>query len=203
MAPVPAKHRKRLTSEARREQLIDVAAELLLERGFESVTMEAVRERAGISRGLGYNHFENAEELVFALYEREMTELERRLDQVGPGTGSFEDRVRAATRTYFGFVAERGGLLATLQIKLPQRWFKPSVRERLSRLYRHWSDAIERELGVPAEPARALARASLAASEMFAAAWRSKLLSRAEAERMSIEYVLGGLWRASSARGRG
>src|SRR5580765_7935568 len=156
--------KRRLTADARREQLLDVAAALLLEHGFESVTMEAVKERAGISRGLVYTHFDSAEELVFALYEREMTELERRLDTLAAG-GSFADRVRTATRTYFEFVADRGGLLATLQMKLPQRWFKPEVRERLARLLHHWSGELEREYAMPAEHARIVARASLAATE--------------------------------------
>src|ERR1051325_7576040 len=118
--------RKRMRSEDRREQLRDVAAALLLEHGFDAVTMEAVKERAGVSRGLAYNHWNNAEELVFALYEREMTELESRLDAMTAG-GSFEQRVHAATKIYFDFIVDRGGLLATLQINLPQRWFKPNV----------------------------------------------------------------------------
>ena len=134
MAQTLAKTRKRLTHEERHEHLLDVAAKLMLEHGFEALTMEAVKERAGVSRGLAYTHFVSAEELVFALYEREMTELERRLDAMAAASGSFDDRVRIATQTYFAFVADRGGLLATLQIKLPERWFKPSVRERLARL---------------------------------------------------------------------
>ncbi len=192
--------KKRLTHDQRRAHLLDVATELLLEHGFEAVTMEAIKERAGISRGLAYTHFDNAEELVFALYEREMTELERRLDAMGALPATFDERVRLATTTYFAFVADRGGLLATLQLKLSERWFQPSVRARLARLLRHWSDEVERELGVPAELARPLARASLAATEMMAAALRSKQVTRADAERMSVEFVLGGLWRAASRR---
>ena len=179
MAQRLAKARKRLTHDERREHLLDVTAELMLADGFEAVTMEAVKDRAGVSRGLAYTHFENAEELVFALYEREMTELERRLDALATSISAgktFDERVRLATRTYFGFVVDRGGLLATLQLKLPQRWFKPSVLERLGRLLRHWSDEVEREFGVSPAFARALARSALAASEMLAAALRGKHL---------------------------
>src|SRR5439155_10623058 len=128
-----------------------------------------------------------------ALYEREMTVLEERLDELGEAIGSFEVRVRAATKVYFNFVVDRHGLLATLQMKLPERWFKPSVRERLVRLLRYWSDAVERELGVPTEEARSLARASLAATEGIAASLRSGYINRDHAAQMSAEYVLGGL----------
>jgi AcrR family transcriptional regulator len=198
MAQALAKARKRLTHDQRHEHLLDVAAKLMLEHGFEAVTMEAVKEHAGVSRGLTYTHFVNAEELVFALYEREMTELERRLDAMDATSRTFDERVRLATRTYFDFVADRGGLLATLQLKLPERWFKPTVRERLSRLLRHWSDEVEREFAISPALARTLARSSLAATEMLAAALRSKHLTRADAERLSTEFVLGGLRRAAS-----
>jgi len=201
MAQALAKQPKRLPAEQRREQLLDVAAALMLEHGFEAVTMEAIKERAGISRGLAYQYFLNAEELVFALYEREMTELEKRLDAMHVASSSFEERVRAATQIYFDFVVDRGGLLATLQMKLPQRWFKPSVRERLARLLRYWSDEVQRAYeDVPLKHAQALARAALAASEMFATALRGKLITRGDAEYLATHFVLGGLKRAAGPR---
>src|SRR5580704_16717484 len=106
MAQALAKARKRLTHDERHEHLLDVAAKLMLEHGFEAVTMEALKDRAGVSRGLTYTHFEDAGELVFALYEREMTELERRLDSMATA-GSFDERVKLATRTYFDFAGDR------------------------------------------------------------------------------------------------
>jgi len=197
MAQALVKQRRRLSAEQRREHLLEVAAQLMLEHGFEAVTMEAIKERAGISRGLAYIYFKDVEELVFALYEREMTELERRLDAMHVTSSSFDERVRAATEIYFDFVVDRGGLLATLQMKLPQRWFKASVRERLARLLAHWSDEVERAFDVPTKHAQALARAALAATEMIAAGLRGKLLTRGDAEHLATHFVLGGLKRAA------
>src|SRR5215470_16516396 len=193
MAQVLVKQRRRLSAEQRREHLLEVAAQLMLEHGFEAVTMEAIKERAGISRGLAYIYFKDVEELVFALYEREMTELERRLAAMHVTSSSFDERVRAATEIYFDFVVDRGGLLATLQMKLPQRWFKASVRERLARLLAHWSDEVERAFDVPHKHAQALARAALAATEMIAAGLRGKVLTRGDAEHLATHFVLGGL----------
>jgi AcrR family transcriptional regulator len=198
MAQTLAKAGKRLSAEQRREHLLDVAAAILVEQGFEAITMEAVRERAGVSRGLTYTHFLNAEELIYALYERERAELDRRLDAACSGVATLDGRIRAAARAYFEFVSDRGGLFATLQIKLLDRRSKASVKARLSRLFRYWSDEIERELSVSHETAGSLARASLAAAEMFIAAWRAKHITRIDAERMTVEFVLGGL-RAAAA----
>jgi AcrR family transcriptional regulator len=182
-----------LTGEQRREHLLDVAAEILAEHGFDAVTMEAVKDRAGVSRGLTYTHFVNAEELIYALYERERIELDRRLDEACANVETFDDRIRAAAHAYFGFVGDRGSLFATLQIKLIDRWSKPSVKARLSRLFKYWTDEIEGELGVPLGVAGSLARASLAAAEMLISAWRGNHITRDEAERMCVDFILGGL----------
>jgi AcrR family transcriptional regulator len=203
MTQILAKTGRRLPAEKRREHLLDVAAALLLEEGFEAVTMEAVKDRAGVSRGLAYVHFANAEELAFALYEREVNELDRRITGVRGMTGSFEDRVRAAMTIYLDFAAERGGLMALLQVKLTGRWSQPSAQEALGRRFGFWSEEIERELGLPANVAGALARAAVAAVEAFAAAWRMKKLGRKEAEAMAIAFALGGLRDAVAARARG
>ncbi len=200
MSQILAKTGRRLPAEKRREHLLDVAAEILLEKGFDALNMESVKERAGVSRGLAYVHFANAEELAFALYEREVNELDRRITEVKDVSGGFEERVRAAMKIYLDFAAERGGLMATLQNNLTGRWSQPSAQEALARRFRFWSDEIERELGLPASVAGALARASVAAVEAFVAAWRLKKLKRSEVEAMAIAFALGGLRDAVAAR---
>lgn len=202
MAQNLAKSGKRLPAEQRREHLLDVAAEILLEQGFDALNMEAVKERAGVSRGLAYVHFANADDLAFALYEREVTELDRRITAVKGIGGSIEERVRAAMKIYLDFAAERGGLMAVLQNKLTGRWSQPSVQQALGRRFEFWSDELERELGLPPHVAGALARASVAAVEAFVAAWRMKKLKRSEVESMAIAFALGGLREAVAARAR-
>jgi AcrR family transcriptional regulator len=202
MAQILAKTGRRLPADRRREHLLDVAAQILVEEGFDAFSMEAVKARAGVSRGLAYVHFANADELAFALYEREVKELDRRIVELGHTGGTFEERVTAAIKTYLDFAAERGGLLALLQVKLSGRWSQPSVREALARRFGFWSDEIEREFGVPASVAGALARATLTGVEAFAAAWRMKKLKRQDAERMAVAFAIGGVGAAAAARAR-
>jgi AcrR family transcriptional regulator len=187
---------RRLPAEQRREHLLDVAAVLVRERGFEALTMEAVRERAGVSRGLGYAHFANAGDLAFALYEREVTDLDGRVAAATAAARSFDARVCAGTRAYFDFVAERGDLLARLQTRLGGHRLRRSLSQRLGGLIGYWSRQLEDEFGVSAELAESLARAALAASDALARAWRAKRLARGDAERLCIEFMLGGLRRS-------
>jgi AcrR family transcriptional regulator len=203
MTQTLAKTGRRLPAKKRREHLLDVAATIVTEDGFEALTMEAVKERAGVSRGLAYVHFANSDELAFALYEREIAELDRRIAEVGAHVrGSFENRVRAAMTAYLDFAAERSGLLAILQVKLTGRWSQPSVQERLGRRFEFWADTIESELGVSANVANALARAALAAAEAFVAAWRVKKLTRKDAEAMSVAFALGGIAAAAPKKAK-
>jgi AcrR family transcriptional regulator len=61
----------RMTAEARREHLLDVAKALVAEHGFHGVSVEAVARGAGITRPIVYRHFEDLGALLDALVERE------------------------------------------------------------------------------------------------------------------------------------
>jgi AcrR family transcriptional regulator len=61
----------RLTGPERREQILDVTKEMVGERGFHGISIDAVARRAGISRPIVYGHFENMAGLLRALVERE------------------------------------------------------------------------------------------------------------------------------------
>jgi AcrR family transcriptional regulator len=63
--------RKRLTAEARREQLLDVTRAMVDESGFHAVSIEGVARRAGVSRPIVDGHFGDLGGLLEALVERE------------------------------------------------------------------------------------------------------------------------------------
>src|ERR1700744_2500219 len=63
--PKSAVIRKVPRGERRREELIDVAEKMFLERGFADTTMQLIAEEAGGSREKRYRHFES-KELLFA-----------------------------------------------------------------------------------------------------------------------------------------
>jgi AcrR family transcriptional regulator len=61
--------------QATRQQLLSVARELFVARGYEDTSIELVLEGAEISRGALYHHFENKRDL----YEAVLDEVEARL----------------------------------------------------------------------------------------------------------------------------
>src|SRR5437588_7311616 len=58
---------------ARREQLLDVTTQLVVEHGFPAVTVEAIAQRAGVTRAVIYQHFGDLPTLLEAVIDREMT----------------------------------------------------------------------------------------------------------------------------------
>jgi len=63
--------RTRLSPDKRREQLLETAKTLILERGLQSFTMEAVARTAEVSSPLVYNYFSSRQALLEQLLVRE------------------------------------------------------------------------------------------------------------------------------------
>lgn len=55
--------------ERTRATLIEVAAQVIGEKGYERVTLEEVAKRAGMTRGAIYGNFKNREDLILAVVE--------------------------------------------------------------------------------------------------------------------------------------
>lgn len=66
------KPKPRLAAPARREQILDVTADIVARQGFGAVSIQAVAAAAGISRPVVYEHFGDLPGLLEALVEREM-----------------------------------------------------------------------------------------------------------------------------------
>ena len=75
---------RRLTSQGkeRKQQLIDAAAELFAERGYEETRIVDIVERAGVAKGLFYWYFENKAALFRDLVEETYNLVEQHLPEV-------------------------------------------------------------------------------------------------------------------------
>ena len=76
-APMPkdAVARKVPRGARRREELIDIAQKLFLERGFAETTMLAIAEAAGASKETLYRHFENKEQMFAEIISRKTRQI--------------------------------------------------------------------------------------------------------------------------------
>ncbi len=99
---------------ARHQQFLDVAADLVRTRGLGAMTMERLAEEAGVSKALPYRYFDNADAVFVALYQREIGGLMRRITNAVERRKAGTDAIAAAVHEYFEAVSERGDLLASL-----------------------------------------------------------------------------------------
>ena len=73
-----------MAPEKRREQLIDAALNVIVEQGYEGVSIESIARMAGVTRPVIYDHFSNLGRLLQALIEREEAYALAQLDDVVP-----------------------------------------------------------------------------------------------------------------------
>jgi AcrR family transcriptional regulator len=98
-----------MTAPARRAQLLDVTNELVAERGFAGVSIQAVARRAGISRPIVYEHFGDLPGLLEALVEREMGRALTQISETELGDlseGDSTELLLESLRTYLGAVEQ-------------------------------------------------------------------------------------------------
>ena len=69
--PTQTQKQHRMSAGERREQLLDVAKAIVVEKGFHAVSIEGVAREAGISRPIVYWHFNDLAGLLEALVARE------------------------------------------------------------------------------------------------------------------------------------
>lgn len=110
--------RNRLKPEERRAQLIALGLEMLSERPIDEVSVEAIAESAGISRGLLFHYFPSKRDFHFAVAQAAAEELLERtmpdtalppLERLAAGIEQFVDYVIAKRDAYVSLVSGAAG----------------------------------------------------------------------------------------------
>jgi AcrR family transcriptional regulator len=82
-APQPSRHERRRRQT--RKQLIEAAVQLVLEKGYEAVTIQDITDRADLGRGTFYIHFKDKEEAVWSAIEDGLRVTEEDAHRQFPG----------------------------------------------------------------------------------------------------------------------
>jgi AcrR family transcriptional regulator len=209
-SPAPAEppnvETSRLARSLRRDALIDAAADLVAGADVEAVSMEAVAERAGVSRPLVYKHFGNRTELLAALYQRESALLHAELSAAVSAAETLEDTFRALIRGALQAQATRGATFAALRdagLRKPE--LRAEQRERDRMTLRYFASRAVREYGLERRQAKAAVAILLGAIDTVLAQWRQHP-TRDYAALLEDTYVsltMGGLARLASVSADG
>ena len=80
-AHTPQRSLKERLRQVRAGLILDVAEEMLAEKGYHDTSMDEIAARAGVAKGTLYQHFPSKEDLVFALFERSLVQFEQTVEQ--------------------------------------------------------------------------------------------------------------------------
>lgn len=199
----PVEPARRVSAAERREQYLDVAADLVVHHGAEAVTMEAVAAGAQVNKALLYRQFSNRNEILFTLYDREATELDQRLVTAMSGVDDFEHRVRAWVHTWFAYMGRHGTLyyrLIDAARTIASSTAEAPHRDRQRRIIASHASAYEKQFNLAPD------RAADAAAVLFAGLsgaidrWASAptAATRRRLEDVYVQAVLGTLDRLAS-----
>ena len=191
----------RLDRTSRRDLLLDAAASMVAAGDIDAITMDAVAERAGVSRPLVYKHFANRHDLLAAVYARESALLHAELEAAVMAATDFEGMVRALIRGALDAQASRGAAFASLGAagsRTADR--RREQRDRDLTTLSFFARRAEKELGVDRGAARAGLGILLGAITSVLAAWRRNPTA-AHADLLEDTYVslvVGGLERLAA-----
>jgi AcrR family transcriptional regulator len=123
----------RMTAEARREQLLDVAKAIVVDRGFHAVSIEAVAREAGISRPIVYGHFRDLDGVLEALIAREGQRALAQLGEVLPAALAVRDPRRRLVAALAGYLeAVRADPRTWQLVLMPQEGAPRALHERIA-----------------------------------------------------------------------
>jgi AcrR family transcriptional regulator len=163
----------RLQSSARRDALLDAAVALVRAKGAQVVSMDAVAERAGVSRPLVYKHFANRDELLAAAYRREVSKLHLDLASAVASAGSVEEMYRVLLQGSMRATVERGQVFTAL--RAAGGWNRDIRREQKSRdreTIRAFAAVAARQYGLERRRSTSVTAVLLGALDAVLAQWR-------------------------------
>jgi len=185
--------RKRLSTEARCTQLLDVTRELILEHGLNSFTMELLARKAGVSNPLVYKYFSTRLVLLQSLLQREFDffygSLLTRLNQ----TDDFVAVVHIFVS--INFDQQSNGKILPILLNLADvakilGTVGPKAQNKVGNIL---VDSIMKAYGVTRKQARVMAKiasgTSIAAAENFSVVGGN----REQTIDSAVQFILGGL----------
>ena len=137
------KKQTRKTSGKTKELILEVAREIAAQKGVGQLTLEAVAEKAGISKGGLLYHFPGKKELIIALMDSYVAHLSQELD---PEVEKFKGHPQALVLGFINWYKKFNGIAATNRTwgaaVFAVQSFDPQLMEPLHNWYRQLFEKI-------------------------------------------------------------
>lgn len=136
----------------RREQIVEAAVAIIAERGLQNLSLSAIEERTGMSRGQLTYYFAAKEDILLAVFDRLLLLMHQRSRGEGNGNpcqfaGVGWDRLRHFL-TVFLLNPPPAAEFHSLQYTfLSQIGHREDFRQRLASLYAEWREHLAGDVG--------------------------------------------------------
>jgi AcrR family transcriptional regulator len=100
---------------SRREELLEIAAQLFAERGYKFTTVRDIADAAGILSGSLYHHFDSKEAMVDELLDTFQTELWKQYDEIEASELNPRAKLEAVVRASFDAIDHHHSEVAIFQ----------------------------------------------------------------------------------------
>jgi len=82
------------------ERILAAAKDLFAESGFDAVSMNAIAERAGVSKANVFHHFKSKNALYLEILKAACNQSGSQIDQLGNGSGTLIERLRDFSQSH-------------------------------------------------------------------------------------------------------
>ena len=194
----------RLPRGERREQLLEAASEVFVDRGFHAAGMDEIADRAGVSKPVLYQHFSSKQDLFLAVLSQHVDVLVSGVRQALRTTTDNRQRLRAAVQAFFDFIEHdsQGYRLIFENDYISEPQVAAQVKVATEACTDAVFDLISRDYGLEAHRARMIAVGLVGISVDCARYWldSDRPVSKEDAVEGTVAFAWGGLSHVPLAR---
>ena len=200
----PARAGARLPRGERREQLLEAASEIYVDRGYHAAGMDEIAERAGVSKPVLYQHFTSKLDLYLAVLQQHGDILVAGVRQALRTTTDNRQRLRAAIQAFFDFIEDdsQGYRLIFENDNVAEPQVSAQVKSAIESCTDAVFDLISEDSGLDPHRARMIAVGLVAISVDCARYWldAERPISKTDAVEGTVQFAWGGLSHVPLAR---
>jgi AcrR family transcriptional regulator len=127
-----------------RDRLLRAAALEFARHGYTGTSSESISRRAGMSKATFYEHFDNKEDCMLALFDLAVSVVQDAMAQAAAGASSdAHERIKAGTRAFLTSLSEHPEFAQTLLVEIIGAG--PRAAQHRDRILQAFADVLEAE----------------------------------------------------------
>lgn len=195
----------RLPRGERRDQLLNMASDIFVDRGYHSTGMDEIADRAGVSKPVLYQHFSSKLDLYLAVLQQHGDILVAGVREALSTTTDNRRRLTAAVQAFFDFIEHdsQGYRLIFENDYVTEPQVANQVKVAIDACTDAVFDLISRDSGLDPHRARMIAVGLVGISVDCARYWlgADRPIPKEDAVEGTVQFAWGGLSHVPLTRG--